>query len=844
MKFDFTPDPKVLIALTHTPMQPLDALCELIDNAIDSFHSAKIQGVPVENPIIIISLPTRKQFFAGGGILRIQDNGPGMTAGNAEKAIKAGFSGNNPYDTLGLFGMGFNISTGKLGNVTIFMTARADSSSYIKTVIDLKRINETKDYSIEAAEIPKGDSEPFGMGSHGTIIEVMDWWPEGNANHGFVQKLIQYGMPKIREEVGRRYATILRKGEIRIIINEEKCEAYEHCVWDDTRYVIKKMGKVPAVIRFDQVVGSTKRCGACTAVLGSSDSVCPSCGSASVRTIEEKISGWIGIQRFDSDTEFGIDLIRNGRAIKIGEKSAFFEFVDEFKRTIKDYPIDQQYGRIVGEISLDFVPVDFLKQDFQRSSIEWQKAMTFIRGNSSLQPSQPGADENESPLFRLYQAYRKVRQFGRGDMYMGYWDADSRGAKRISRDTEKEYYEKFKQKIPGFYDDTEWWKLVEAADQPPVEELPECPHCGAQNLKEAEICAGCGEIIKGKVCVNETCQKTIPLSATTCPFCGANQTPVILEPWICNVCKTKNIATDDVCKHCQSPRGAKHPLSKEELLAHSDKMDSLSTDGLSIKLADDSMSNPLRVDVYATHAPMISPGSKITEPLVIHKEIGKLSIFLDNSHPFFTRCNLSREQLIASEIAMYIYQERMNLSNYSEHNLSNLTWAVIQVNWKEAVDIDFDTIYRDAKELLADIQLRVKESLGKDAEVYFDELTPDEKHQLTNTLIQKGVDLSTIGQLKQNGDYLMYTPDSFLLKLYQEEPDIFFGGKVWKVSLAGGGEDLLGYENIARARVKLIEQYGNYLKNLIIFVENKYSDMLTLQSAALAVQFLRKEISL
>lgn len=42
MKFDFTPDPKVLIALTHTPMQPLDALCELIDNAIDSFLQMSI----------------------------------------------------------------------------------------------------------------------------------------------------------------------------------------------------------------------------------------------------------------------------------------------------------------------------------------------------------------------------------------------------------------------------------------------------------------------------------------------------------------------------------------------------------------------------------------------------------------------------------------------------------------------------------------------------------------------------------------------------------------------------------------------------------------------------------
>lgn len=141
MKFDFTPDPKVLIALTHTPMQPLDALCELIDNAIDSFYGAKIQGLKADNPMVIVTLPSRKQLSENGGILRIQDNGPGMSPQNAEKAIKAGFSGNNPYDTLGLFGMGFNISTGKLGNITTFMTSREDMDSYVKTVIDLEKIN-------------------------------------------------------------------------------------------------------------------------------------------------------------------------------------------------------------------------------------------------------------------------------------------------------------------------------------------------------------------------------------------------------------------------------------------------------------------------------------------------------------------------------------------------------------------------------------------------------------------------------------------------------------------------------------------------------------------------------
>ena len=41
---DITPDPKVLIALTHTPLKPLDALCELIDNGIDAFRTAALQG--------------------------------------------------------------------------------------------------------------------------------------------------------------------------------------------------------------------------------------------------------------------------------------------------------------------------------------------------------------------------------------------------------------------------------------------------------------------------------------------------------------------------------------------------------------------------------------------------------------------------------------------------------------------------------------------------------------------------------------------------------------------------------------------------------------------------------
>src|SRR5205823_4083548 len=125
-------------------------------------------------------------------------------------------------------------------------------------------------------------------------------------------------------------------------------------------------------------------------------------------------------------TDFGIDLIRNGRAIRISEQGAFFEHTDEFKKTVKDYPIDSQYGRIVGEIHLDHVPVDFLKEDFQRSSEEWRRAMDFLRGTYSLQPQYwPGTEKNTSFVSKLFQGYRRVRNVGTRDMYMGYWDVET-----------------------------------------------------------------------------------------------------------------------------------------------------------------------------------------------------------------------------------------------------------------------------------------------------------------------------------------------------------------------------------------------------------------------------------
>ena len=56
--FDITPDPNILIALTFNPLSWLDAICELVDNSIDSFGHALRLGEPVGNPLVELFIST------------------------------------------------------------------------------------------------------------------------------------------------------------------------------------------------------------------------------------------------------------------------------------------------------------------------------------------------------------------------------------------------------------------------------------------------------------------------------------------------------------------------------------------------------------------------------------------------------------------------------------------------------------------------------------------------------------------------------------------------------------------------------------------------------------------
>jgi RNA polymerase subunit RPABC4/transcription elongation factor Spt4 len=839
-EFDLTPDPRVLVALTHTPLQPLDALCELIDNSLDSFRYAALHGQPTDYPLITVELPGPAELGRDEGHVRIRDNGPGLPAEMAEKSVRAGYSGNkNPYDTLGLFGMGFNISTGKLGRVTRFMTAERGDELALQVVIDLVDMQDKQSYKVPVARVEKPSEF-----DHGTIIEVESPWPAGSANWGFVRQLVNYGKPTIRREIGRRYATILRRNQVRILINGEACEPFEHCVWDKGRSVERQgWGRIPARFDLDEVVSSQTRCTECSALLEPGQTACPSCGSESLRTIEERVRGWIGIQRFDDQTDFGIDLIRNGRTIRIGEQSAFFEHTDEFKKTIKDYPIDSPYGRIVGELHLDHVPVDFLKEDFQRSTEEWHRAMEFLRGKYSLQPQHwPENDKNSSAVSKLFQGYRRVRVPGTRDMYMGYWDAETDKPKRISREVEREYYEKFLDQSPGFHDDAEWWKKVEEADRRPIEELAECPNCGAQNLKSAEACPVCDHVLLGKPCANAECGKTIAQSALVCPHCGTSQLPEITQPWTCAVCASANPSDAETCAECGKPRGTPDPASRDYLLENSDREDDLSLSGLSIPLADGSHSNPIDIDVYATRGPLVPRWQGTAVPSVVFKS-DRIEIFVDKGHAVFRSYRLRPEGLVAGEVAQFLYDANRRLveRHPAQHSQSNLSWQVLERRWGEQLEDSPERVSEDIRGLFASIREKLPLLAGGQAEDLFDELSNHQKQALVENMLGHGQDVSKLGEAKNSGEFLRMVDEEAIVDTLRRHPDLFFDGRIWDV----------GYSNIPgldqpivdeiQARVRAI--YLNCLEDCSAFLRYRTPETIITFRARASVDFLGQKLA-
>ena len=198
--FDLTPHPRILPMLGEIVLPQWRCLAELIDNSIDSFIEALRAGTPIQSPHVSINVPTG---VLHGSWVSVRDNGPGMDTDTLERAARAGWTSHDPINNLGLFGMGFNIATARLGSRTTIWTTRSGTSEWVGLKIDFTQLMKQQEFISPVLSHPKPNTDLSGTE---VIVESLkpeqvDW---------FVKR---YNRSNIARQLGRTYSSMIGPGE-------------------------------------------------------------------------------------------------------------------------------------------------------------------------------------------------------------------------------------------------------------------------------------------------------------------------------------------------------------------------------------------------------------------------------------------------------------------------------------------------------------------------------------------------------------------------------------------------------------------------------------------------------
>lgn len=447
---DITPTPRILRTLGEIPFQTWQCIAELVDNSIDAFLSSVALG-DVERRITVTW--SSDSVGATSRTVEISDNATGMSIDQLQNAVRAGYTSNDPIGNLGLFGMGFNIATARLGEETTILSTKSGDPEWVGVKIDFQKLIDTKRF--DAPIVRKVKSNPEESGTQITISKL---------KAGILSELSNRES-EIRQRLELIYTPLLSSQDITIVVKGKQLRSRNYCVWSESRYVRYNNQNVAARISIDRSFGSALFDTSRNCYLNPDEAedyyTAMQEGEslpAHIVEREKRLTGWLGIQRYADPNDFGIDFIRNGRKILISDKT-FFQYENPLTLQKElQYPVELGTsigGRIVGELNVDYLLPTYQKNDFDRSDASWAQTVEAICGVGPFLPKSRKAmgftEENISPLCMLVNAYRRV----------------DKGTKCLfaPNDLAKKYAAEFKKGTRDYLDDTKWWKAAQEEDQ-------------------------------------------------------------------------------------------------------------------------------------------------------------------------------------------------------------------------------------------------------------------------------------------------------------------------------------------------------------------------------------------
>lgn len=720
-----TPSARVLRMLGEIEFDEWQCVAELVDNSFDDFSEIVRSGVEWPDGFkVSVSLPS-----SANGELIIADTGRGMTYERLERAVRAGWSGNDMHDKLGLFGMGFNVATARLGKRTRVLTTRSGDREWIGVEIDLDHIRD----DFEATDITEPKSDPA---QHGTRI-VID-----RLNRTRAEWLRRNGQA-LRNMLGSVYSWILDARGFELYVGGTRVKPVRHCRWGDDRFVLYNgKERIPAYIEINEELQDGVACSDCGQWQLTHGDECADCGGEKLTVRKRRIWGWLGIQRYLHKTDYGIDFLRNGRKILRWDRQLFTWNNPDGVPGNEDpeYPVElaHQGGRIIGEIHLDHVPVTYQKDAFEYADRSWRSAVELLRGVAPLQPKRAealGYPENVSPLALLFKGYRRndagLRCLVPGD-----------GRKPIHDETRR-WGNEFHKGNPEFQTDERWWQAILEHEESKNKGKQAKTTASVPNQPDEQAVMDALGVPADAPASGAT-QSTGPEAGSDDTTTNPKETKGKSETRSERLTRYENAST----RHSYLSRPFGHP-----------NLGYLNVETRLLKSGE-----PLLDDL----------GQAV--PVVLDQRAGnELTAFVDADHEVFRRFGADYADLLLAELASLL-----KVRARSEWGPSQLVAGIRAQSLKESA-LDGTTVGAEARDLLNEIRSRTVAELNRSGEYrqVFGHLSEEERTAVEESMIASGR-VGQVGRLGQDAGFISYLPALALVRLVEAMPEAFLDRRVFR----------------------------------------------------------------
>lgn len=714
------PHPRLLGVLGDIELAPWQCIAELVDNAFDEFLRQSGRPGDVDDgsglPTVTVSLPSRSSSPRDGEVW-VSDNGPGMSVEQLRSALRAGWSSNDRVGRLGLYGVGFNIATARLGHVAVVKTARAEDSAWTVVTLDLRALAKGDHY-----DLPLTTEAKTTPGDHGTVVVIRDLKPE---HHDTLSRR----QTKIRDNLGDIYSHLLAERGFALKVDRYPVKPRLPCLWDESRFVVRSGQRIPAVIRIDEHMTDRYVCLDCGTWQDDLDGRCESCQSDRLKAQPRRIWGWVGIQRYLHATDYGIDFIRNGRKILVRGTSMFQwqDPDDPGGRGAQEYPLEvPRAGRIVGEIHVDHVRVNYQKSAFDYDTPEWKKVVQVVRGRGPLQPklaAAAGYPPNSSPLARLLSGYR------RNDAGLNYLIPGD--GKNALHDRAREWAQLFRNGDAKYQTDEEWYRAAQRHDEP--QPAPEDPTVGQEGGGDD---AGDDDILRRKGLLDEEPGDE-----------AGDPTP-------------------------PPPTQETEEQRRARWRCHGDRLPDLET-----KFGLPGHGAPLEVTAYLVRKQTLRrAGDGEGVPVYVAADRGsRVEVFIDADHKVFTDFAVDTRDLVVMELAEYIRVR----SGQPGRSLSALFYDL-----KEKCLPDHKVSGMALSDVAVRLLERVREGMqpviAGNSSGYWSLLGPAEQSSAEQKYALEGGAAGWEDEVLASGEWISYVPGMALVRLLDARPDAFLDGRVFR----------------------------------------------------------------